>query len=359
MPTPKLTVWIGTRKGAFAFSTRNRKTWSIDGPHFRGWEVNHVSQDSREPKRMYAAVNSAWFGPHIHASTTRGKSWKLSDKGLELKSVPNESVKRVWNIQAGASDEPGVVYAGADPGALFRSGDWGETWEEVLSLNNHPTRDKWTPGAGGMCLHSIQCLGKGRMVIAISAAGAFRTLDGLKTWTPFNGNVRADFRPDKFPEVGQCVHKLLAHPNDPESLYQQNHCGIYRAKLTADRWTDVSRGVPTRFGFGLAVPGSEPNTMFTVPIEASEYRCNPDGKFRVARSRDGGKNWKLLTRGLPQRDAHLLVLREAMTSDSLEPAGVYVGTTSGQVFYTRDGGEKWQILAENLPAVYSLSVASA
>jgi photosystem II stability/assembly factor-like uncharacterized protein len=359
MPTPKLTVWIGTRKGAFAFSTRNRKTWSIAGPHFRGWEVNHVSQDFREPKRMYAAVNSAWFGPHIHASTNGGKSWKLSDQGLELKSVPNESVKRVWNVQPGASDEPGVVYAGADPGALFRSGDWGQTWEEVRSLNNHATREKWTPGAGGMCLHSIQCLGQGRMVVAISAAGAFRTLDGLKTWTPFNGNVRADFRPDKFPEVGQCVHKLLAHPHDPESLYQQNHCGIYRAKLTGDRWTDISRGVPSRFGFGLAVPASESNTLFTVPIEGAEYRCNPDGKFRVARSRDGGKNWKLLTRGLPQRDAHLLVLREAMTSDDLDPAGVYVGTTSGQVFYTRDGGEKWQILAENLPAVYSLSVASA
>jgi hypothetical protein len=359
MPTPKLTVWIGTRKGAFAFSTQNRKTWKIAGPHFRGWEVNHVSQDSREPKRMYAAVNSTWFGPHIHASTNGGKSWKLSDQGLELKSVPNESVKRVWNVQPGAADEPGVVYAGADPGALFRSGDWGQTWEEVRSLNNHGTREKWTPGAGGMCLHSIQCLGQGRMVIAISAAGTFRTLDGLKTWMPFNGNVRADFRPDKFPEVGQCVHKLLAHPNDPESLYQQNHCGIYRAKLTADRWTDISRGVPSRFGFGLAVPAAEPNSLFTVPIDSSEYRCNPDGKFRVARSRDGGQNWKLLTRGLPQRDAHLLVLREAMTSDDMEPAGVYVGTTSGQVFYTRDGGEQWQILAENLPAVYSLSVASA
>jgi hypothetical protein len=358
MSKPKLTVWIGTRKGAFAFSTTDRKNWSIDGPYFRGWEVNHVSQDAREPKRLYAAVNSAWFGPHIHASTNGGKTWKLSEKGLELKSVRKQSLKRIWQIRPGAADEPGVVYAGADPGALFHSGDWGRTWEEVRSLNQHSTRKKWVPGAGGMCLHSIQCLGQGRMVIAISAAGAFRTLDGAKTWTPFNGNVRADFLPKKYPKVGQCVHKLLAHPNDPESLYQQNHCGIYRAKLTADRWTDISRGLPTRFGFGLAVPAGEPNTLFTVPIESSEYRCNLDGKFRVARSRDGGKNWKLLTRGLPQHDAHLLVLREAMTSDNLEPAGVYVGTTSGQVFFTRDGGENWQILADNLPSVYSLSVAA-
>lgn len=356
---PKLTLWIGTRKGAFSFSSSNRKSWKIDGPHFRGWEVNHVSQDPREPKRMYAAVNSAWFGPHIHASTNGGKTWKLSEAGLEMKSVPNESLKRVWHICAGASDEPGVVYAGGDPGALFRSGDWGKNWEEVTSLNTHATRDRWRPGAGGMCLHSIQCLGKGRMVVAISAAGAFRSLDGTRSWQPFNGNVRADFQPEKFPEVGVCVHKLKAHPANPELLYQQNHCGIYRAGLYDEKWTDVSRGLPSRFGFGLAIPAAEPNSMFTVPIDSAEYRCNPDGKFRVARSRDGGKNWKLMTRGLPQKGAHLLVVREAMDSDALDPAGIYVGTTSGQVFYSRNAGDSWDILADNLPSVYSVSVAAS
>jgi photosystem II stability/assembly factor-like uncharacterized protein len=348
MAKDKLTVWIGTRKGAFSFSTDNRKTWSIGGPHFRGSEVNHLSQDSREPKRLYAAVNSAWFGPHIHASTNGGKSWKLSEKGLELKCVPDQSIKRIWHICPGHADEPGVVYAGADPGALFRSDDWGRTWQEVPSLTNHATRARWTPGAGGMCLHSIQCLGNGRMVVAISAAGVFRTLDGGATWSPFNAGTRADFLPNKFPEVGQCVHKLLAHPGDLESLYQQNHCGIYRGKLNDKKWTDVSRGLPSRFGFGLAIPAAEPQSMFTVPMESPEYRCNPEGKFRIARSRDAGKTWKLLTRGLPQRDAHLLVLREAVASDDFDPAGVYVGTTSGHVFYTRDAGDNWQILAENL-----------
>jgi phage pi2 protein 07 len=171
--------------------------------------------------------------------------------------------------------------------------------------------------------------------------------------------VRADFLPNKLPEVGQCVHKLLAHPKDPDALYQQNHCGIYRAKLDGDRWTDISRGLPSRFGFGLAVPAAEPRTMFTVPIDSAEYRCNPEGKFRVARSRDGGKTWKLLSRGLPQRNAHLLVLREAMTSDELDPAGVYVGTSSGHVFYTRDAGDTWTTLADSLPPVYSISVAAA
>ena len=359
MPSSKITVWIGTHKGAFALTSSNRKTWSMAGPHFRGWDVNHVAQDPREPKRLYAAVNSAWFGPHIHASTNGGKTWKLSEKGLELKCVPNESIKRVWHICAGAADEPGVVYAGCDPGALFRSGDWGKSWEEVPSLTAHATRGKWNPGAGGMCLHSIQTLGKGRMIVAISAAGAFRTFDGGATWTPFNKNVRADFQPDKFPEVGQCVHKLLAHPNDREALYQQNHCGIYRAKLTDEKWIDISKGLPSRFGFGLAVPAAEPTTLFTVPIEGSEYRAVPDGKFRVARSRDGGKNWTLLTRGLPQKNVHTLVLRESMTSDHLDPAGVYVGTSSGQVFYTRDAGNNWQVLADNLPPVMSVSVAKA
>jgi len=358
MPTT-LTLWIGTRKGAFAFSTRNRKAWSAEGPHFRGQEVNHVSQDAREPRRLYAAVNSGWFGPHLHASRNGGKTWKLSDKGFELKCLPDQSIKRAWHVRSGAPDEPGVVYAGADPGTLFRSGDWGESWEEVVSLTNHPTRAQWTPGGGGMCIHIIQCLGRGRMIVAISAAGAFRTSDGGVTWSPFNTGVLADFQPNKYPEVGVCVHKLLAHPKDSESLYQQNHCGLYRAKWTAHRWTDISRGLPTRFGFGLAVPEAEPRTMFTVPIDSPEYRCNPEGKFRVARTRDGGKTWKLLTRGLPQRNAHLLVLREAMTSDAMDPAGVYVGTTNGQVFYTRDAGENWQILAENLPPVYSLSMAAA
>jgi photosystem II stability/assembly factor-like uncharacterized protein len=208
-----------------------------------------------------------------------------------------------------------------------------------------------------MCLHSIQCLGKGRLVVAISAAGAFRSFDSGETWEPYNQNVRADFQPNKFPEVGQCVHKLLAHPRDPESLYQQNHCGVYRGKLTGKKWTDITRGLPTRFGFGLAVPAAEPETLFTVPMQGAEYRCNLDGALTVARSRDGGKTWKLLKRGLPQKDAHVTVLREAMTADAHPSAGVYFGTQGGTIFATADAGENWNVLAENLPPVYSISAA--
>ena len=353
-----VSVWVGTRKGAFKFRSSDRKKWSVEGPFFRGMEVNHVAQDPRSPNRFYAAVNSAWFGAHIHASEDGGKTWKVSEEGLAVKCLPETSLKCVWHIEPGAADEPGVVYAGCDPGALFRSSDWGKSWEEVTSLTTHATRSRWQPGAGGMCLHSIQCLGGGRMIVAISAAGAFRTSDGGATWTPFNQNVRTDFQPEKFPEVGQCVHKLLAHPRNPESLYQQNHCGVYRAKWSGKKWTDISKGLPSRFGFGLAVPAAEPETLFTVPIEGAEYRCVPEGKFRVARSRDGGKTWKLLSRGLPQRHANLLTLREAMAADALSPAGVYVGTTNGQVFHTKDAGESWASMADYLPAVISISVAA-
>lgn len=352
-----MSVWAGTRKGAFVFRSRDRKKWAVDGPLFRGMEVHCVARDPREPHRYYAAVNSPWFGAHIHASEDGGKSWKLSEDGLAVKSVPGASLTCVWHIEPGADDEPGVVYAGGDPGVLFRSGDWGRSWEEVTSLNAHPTRPRWNPGAGGMCLHSIQCLGEGRMLVAISAAGAFRTSDGGATWEPFNQNVRTDFQPEKYPEVGQCVHKLLAHPRNPQALYQQNHCGIYKARFNGRRWTDISRGLPSRFGFGLAVPAAEPETLFTVPIEGAEYRCAPEGKFRVARSRDGGKTWKLLTRGLPQRNAHLLTLRKGMAADTLDEAGVYIGTTNGQLYNSADAGDSWSAMAEHLPAVISVAAA--
>ncbi len=352
--SPTTSVWVGTRNGAFLFRSTNRKTWTTEGPFFRGWKVNHVAADPPDPKRLYAAVNSAWFGPHIHSSVNRGKTWKPSDEGFAVKSVPEAKLARAWHIEPGHADQPGVVWAGADPGVLFRSDDWGKNWQEVASLNTHPTRDKWTPGGGGLMVHSIQCLSKDSIVVGISAAGAFRSNDAGATWTPHNGGVRADFVPKKFPEVGQCVHHLLAHPRNPNQLYQQNHCGIYRAQADAAKWTDISRGLPTRFGFCMAVPADEDQTLLTVPIESPNFRCTPKGKLQVGRSRDGGKTWSLLTKGLPQKDVYVLVLREAMASDAHSPAGVYFGTTGGQVYYTRDAGDSWQALAEPPPPVHSI-----
>jgi len=353
-----VTIWVGTRKGAFSFSSRDRKKWDARGPFLTGEEVHHVAQDPRDPGRLYASGGNAWFGPHLYASTDRGKTWKLSENGLALKDFPGAAtLKRIWHIAPGAADEPGVVYVGADPGILFRSPDNGANWELVTGLSLHPTREKWTPGAGGMMVHSIQCLGNGHLIVGISAAGAFRSSDWGKTWQAFNGNVRADFLPNKFPDVGQCVHKLKAHPRDPHWLYQQNHCGIYRSEFAKDKWEDISEGLPSRFGFGLAVPAAEKETLFTIPIDSAEKRFVPAGKLRVARSRNGGRTWKLLTKGLPQSNAHVLILREAMTSDDRDPAGVYFGTSTGTLFYSRNAGDSWHVLAQYLPPIYSASAA--
>lgn len=351
------TIWVGTRKGAFVFRSKDRRKWQAEGPYLRGGEINCIVRDPRDPKRVYAAVNSAWFGPHLHVSTNGGKTWRLSEKGLELKSIKGESLKRIWKIQPGHADEPRVVYLGADPGALFRSENYGREWSEVKSLNKHPTRKLWNTGAGGMCLHSIAPLGNGRIIIAISAAGAFRSSDSGKTWEPYNQGVRADFMPEKYPEVGQCVHRLRAHPTNPNLLFQQNHCGIYRGNFDGKKWTDISKGLPSRFGFAAAIPAAEPETMFTVPIEGPEYRCNLDGSLAVGRTRDGGKTWELLRKGLPQQHTHLTILREAMDTDPHSPAGVYFGTAGGQVYYSRNAGDNWQALAEHLPPVYSVSAS--
>ncbi len=358
-------VWVGTRKGAFAFRSKDRKKWQAHGPYFGGEEVHHVAQDRRKPERFYAVAGNAWFGSHLHASSDGGKTWGLSEKGLTLEGVKlpetkESTLKRMWHVAPGAADEPGVVYLGAEPGALFRSGDDGANWELVKGLTLHASRKTtWTAGAGGMMVHSIQALGKGRMIVGISAAGAFLTIDDGKTWTPYNAGVLTDFQPEKFPETGQCVHKLLAHPRDPEALYQQNHCGVYRTKLGNKKWADVSKGLPSRFGFCLAVPAAEKQTMFTVPIVSPNARHVPDGKLIVGRSRDGGKTWEMMCKGLPQKNAYVLVLREAMASDDRGDAGVYFGTSSGTLFHTRNGGDSWHVLAEHLPPIYSVSTASS
>ncbi len=350
-----VTIWVTTRKGAFSFTSKNRKSWDVAGPHFPGEEVQHIAQDPRDPKRFYAAAGNAWFGPHLYASANRGKTWKLSEQGIGLKEIPDATLKRFWTITPGATDQPGVVYMGADPGVLFRSPDHGANWELIPGLSLHSTRDKWNPGAGGMMVHSIQPLSGGRIIVGISAAGAFRSSDSGKTWEPYNQNVRADFAPVKFPEVGQCVHSLKGHPANPELLFQQNHCGIYRADFSGKEWTDISKGLPTRFGFALAVPAAEKQTLFTIPIDSAEHRYVPGGKLRVARSRDAGRTWKLLNKGLPQQNAYVLVLRQAMTSDDRDPAGIYFGTSTGSLFYSRDAGDSWHVLAEHLPPIYSVS----
>jgi hypothetical protein len=357
----EVAVLVGTRKGAFILrSDLRRKTWKLEGPLFPGMQVHHFISDHREPgKVMYAAANNDWFGPDIQRTRDGGKTWTGTKGGVRYEEGAGLDVKRLWHIRPGRTSEPGVVYCGVDPAGLFRSEDGGETWSEVKGLNRHETRPKWNPGAGGMIVHTILLdpdVPK-RMYVGISAAGVFRSDDNGATWAPRNKNVRADFQPDKFPEVGQCVHKLAMAPGVPGLLYQQNHCGMYRSDSAGDDWTDISEGAPSRFGFPIAVHPRDPKMIWVLPLIGAEMRVVPNGSLTVYCSTNGGNTWKKQTKGLPTKDAFHTILREAMSTDTCDSAGVYFGTESGQLFHTRDEGKQWQLLAGNLPPIMSVEAA--
>lgn len=380
MANRQMKLVVGTRKGGLIFSSdEKRQDWKMSELHFKSWGVMHMNVDPRDG-RLHAAVVHDVYGPTMHSSDNWGDDWTQARVLPEFKrpsrssrplgtseeaadpetamSVPEQVIKP-WNITPGRPDEPGVVYAGVEPGALFISKDRGESWELNEPLYDHPHRGEWFPGAGGLCLHTI-LLDPGdpqRMYVAISTGGLYFTDDGGKTWSPRNKNVRADFLPNKTPEFGQCVHKVVMHPSNPEILYQQNHCGMYRSENGGEDWIDIGEGkLPSRFGFPIGVLPHEPDTIFIVPEESDAYRVSVDGRFAVWRSRNRGDSWERLTKGLPDR-AHLVVLREAMAVDDLEDAGVYVGTSTGQIFHTRNAGDTWDLLADFLPPIYSLEVA--
>lgn len=347
---------IGTRKGAFlAFSDERRREWELRGPFFKGVEVNHVGF-IRDPGVVAAAFKSPWWGPGVQTSRDWGATWQEAQPGIRFAEDRGRTVERIWVIERGPD---GAWYAGVDPGSLFRSDDAGATWREVPGLNDHPTRDRWNPGAGGLMVHRV-CFDPqrpARIFVGISAAGVFRSDDGGSTWVPKNAGVRADFLPETLPEVGQCVHSLVTHPQDATVLYQQNHCGVYRSDDAGDAWTDISDGLPSRFGFALAVHPHEGDTVYVVPEEADVSRVTPDGAFRVYRSRNRGAAWEPLTNGLPQVNAFQNVLRGALTTDDLERPAVYVGTQGGHVLVGHDGGERWEVALNWLPPVYSLRAA--
>ncbi len=346
---------VGTSKGGFILrSDARRKKWAVEGPLFAGLMVHHFTLDPRDCETFYAATYSEWWGCDIQRSRG-GRKWHRTKGGVRYEPDAGLSVKCVWHIHAGNESEPGVVYAGVDPAGLFRSEDSGVTWSEVKGLNRHETRNRWMPGKGGMILHSIvpDAHDARKMHIAISAAGVFYTEDGGATWQPRNRGTLADFLPVKYPDLGQCVHKLLSAPGG-NALYQQNHCGVYRSDSGGERWKDISKGLPSRFGFCMGVHPREAGTAWVVPMESSQFRANPDGKLSAFRSRDGGRSWQRAAKGLPERNAHLLVLREAMSVDSADPAGVYFGTSTGQLFYTRNEGNDWNLMADFLPPVFSV-----
>ena len=367
-------VLVGTRKGAFMLAgEQSRRKWQLTGPYSPGTDIFHMVYDSRSGGRIFAASNSMWFGPQVEYSDDVGKTWEQSRQQPRFADKPEYAehdgvtVGNLWHIEPGRASEPDTLYAGVQPAALFKSTDGGDTWQEVAGLGKHPTRSEWMPGFGGLCLHSIALDPENadRMWVGISAAGVFRTYDGGDTWLPANRGVRADFNPaDPLPEWGQCPHKLLSHPANPSLLYQQNHCGVYRTDNNGEKWTDITKDLPSRFGFVLGLHPRQPNTLYVLPEDEAVgtdvgggIRYASGARFRVFRSRTGGQDWEPLTNGLPQKHAYLHVLREGMATDSLDPVGVYVGTVNGQIFYSRDEGDHWELMVENLPPINSIEVA--
>jgi hypothetical protein len=362
-------VLVGTRKGAFILtSDARRKDWNVSGPHFAGWEIYHINGSPADPNRLYASQSTGWFGQLIQRSDDGGQTWNPVDNKFAYEGETGThqwydgtqhpwGFTRVWNLQPSLSD-PDTVYAGVEDAALFKSTDGGHSWQELPGLRAAKGH-LWQPGAGGMCLHTILLdpANVERLFVAISAAGAFRTDDGGQTWLPINRGLRSDYElPDPDADVGHCVHNLAMHPSRPGVLFMQKHWDVMRSDDAGDLWREVSGNLPTDFGFPIAVHAHEPETIYVVPIKSDSEHFPPDGKLRVYRSRSGGEEWEALTKGLPQSDCYVNVLRSALAVDKLDSCGIYFGTTGGQVYASADSGDSWAPIVRDLPAVLSVEV---
>jgi photosystem II stability/assembly factor-like uncharacterized protein len=376
-------VLVGTKKGAFILtSDGKRQKWDISGPHFAGWEMYHLKGSPVDPNRIYASQSSGWFGQIIQRSSDGGKTWETPGGGMEKspegfpKGESNKFVydgnpgthqwydgtphpwefKRVWHLEPSLTD-PNTVYAGVEDAAIFRSTDGGATWQELPSLRAQQG-PKWGPGAGGMGLHTILIdpTKPDRMYIAISAAGCFRTDDGGKNWKPINHGLKSNYIPDPNAEVGHCVHRIAMHGARPNTLFMQKHWDVMRTDDAGENWREVSGNLPSDFGFPIDVHAHEPETIYVVPIKSDSEHYPPEGKLRVYRSKTGGNEWEPLTKGLPQSDCYVNVLRDAMAVDKLDKCGIYFGTTGGQVYCSADSGDNWAPIVRDLPAVLSVEV---
>lgn len=355
-------LMVGTTKGAFLFrSDGSRSGWGVDGPHFPGEEVYALALDQRGGgARLWAAPGSPFWGASLRRSDDFGATW--SDKDERPIRFPEESglsVSRIWQIRPGRESEPERMFLGTEPACLFESGDGGSTWTPVPGYVEHEHRERWTPGAGGLCLHTIlpDPESGDRIVVAQSTGGVYRTEDGGDTWRPRNVGVRAEFLPDKHPEFGQCVHKVVHHPARPERLFLQNHWGLYRSDDWGDSWNDIANGVPSDFGFAMAMHPHDPDTVYIVPLESDGFRCTPDNRLRVYRTRDAGGSWHPLGEGLPQEGAYETVLRDGLDTDGSPRAGVYFGTRSGKVYASADEGDTWALVEDGLPPVVCVKAA--
>lgn len=389
----KVRVLVGTKKGAFILTSDSKRTnWQVSEPFFGGWEIYHMKGSPVDPNRIYVSQTSGWFGQIIQRSDDGGKTWfqpgfKPGDATTTPDGMPvTESnkfaydtsdaegkplsthqfydgtqkpweFKRVWHLEPSLTD-PDTVYAGVEDAALFKTTDGGKSWKELSGLRGHSTGAQWSPGAGGMGLHTIilDPKNENRIYIAISAAGVFRSDDGGKTWRPINKGLSSQYIPDPNAEVGHCVHRIAMHPSRPDVLYMQKHWDVMRTDNAGELWHEVSDNLPSDFGFVIDVHAHEPETIYVIPIKSDSEHFPPDGKLRVYRSRTGGNNWEALTNGLPQKDCYVNILREAMAVDTLDPCGIYFGTTGGQVYASSDGGDSWNAIVQNLPPVLSVEV---
>ena len=383
---------VGTKKGAFILtSDGKRKQWAVNGPHWGGWELYHLKGSPVDPDRIYASQTSSWFGQVIQRSDDGGKTWNppgttpedlmgadgmpKGESNMFLYDASEQTgqpltthqhydgsqrpweFKRVWHLEPSLTD-PDTVYAGVEDAAIFKSTDGGKTWLELAGLRG-AKGPLWQPGAGGMCLHSIllNCGLPDRMFVAISAAGAFRSDDAGRTWKPVNKGLVSKYElPDPDAEVGHCVHCIAMHPSRPNVLFMQKHWDVLRSDNGGESWQEISGNLPSDFGFPIAVHAHEPNTVYVIPIKSDSEHYPPEGKLRVYRSTIGGNEWEALTKGLPQQDCYVNILRDAMAVDQLDPCGIYFGTTGGQVYGSSDGGENWAPIVRDLPAVLSVEV---
>ena len=390
-------VLVGTKKGAFVLTADGRRSeWSVAGPYFAGWEIYHLKGSPADPNRIYASQTSGWFGQIIQRSSDGGKTWEqpgsmdeppppaadpsqpVFPKGESNKFVYDTTdatgrpltthqwydgtqhpweFARVWHLEPSLTD-PDIAYAGVEDAALFRTTDGGKSWHELPGLRGHESGPKWQPGAGGMGVHTILLDPKDpdRIFVAISAAGTFRTEDGGATWRPINRGLKSQFLPDQTAEVGHCVHRIAMHPSRPDTLFMQKHWDVMRSDDAGGSWHEISGDLPSDFGFPIDVHAHEPETVYVVPIKSDAEHYPPEGKLRVYRSRTGGNEWEPLTKGLPQKDCYVNVLRDAMCVDTLDPCGIYFGTTGGQVYASANGGDSWAPIVRDLPAVLSVEV---
>jgi photosystem II stability/assembly factor-like uncharacterized protein len=347
---------VGTTKGVFFLHAPAARTaWKVEGPHLAGRAIYSLAHDGRAGRqRVWAGAASMHWGAVLVPTDDWGRTWdEPPEANVKFPADSGLALKQIWQIEPGPDDEPDTLYCGVDPAALFHTSDGGKTWEVVRGLLDHPHRERWQPGGGGLCLHTIvRDPGKAdRMWVAISSGGVYRTTDGGRTWTARNAGIRAEFMPEKYPDFGQCVHKVVQHPSRPGRLFAQNHWGLYRSDDAGDSWQDIARGVPSDFGFAMTMHPHEPDTVYIIPIQSDMVRVAPEEKLRVYRTRNGGRSWEALTRGLPQRRAYDIVLRDAMTTDSLDPAGVYFGTRNGRLYASKDSGGSWRVAVDGLPSI--------